>query len=48
MTIDTTTLSGRHQHTNTNNKGKITMPDVQVTFVMIMSQDVQNKEAAAK
>jgi hypothetical protein len=48
VTIDTTTLSGRHQHTNTNNKGKITMPDVQVTFVMIMSQDVQNKEAAAK
>jgi hypothetical protein len=48
VTIDTTTLSGRHHQTQTNKKGKLTMPDVQVTFVMILSQDLQNKEAPAK
>jgi hypothetical protein len=48
VTIDTTGLSGRGHTTQTNTKGKITMPDVQVTFVMILSQDVQAKDPPAK
>jgi hypothetical protein len=48
VTIDTTTLSGRQHATQTGTKGKITMPDVQVTFVMILSQDVQAKDPPAK
>jgi hypothetical protein len=48
VTIDTTTMSGQHQRTPTNSKGKITMPDVEVTFVMILSQDQPAKDAPAK